>query len=225
MPLLTVRRPQGAGLENPSYGGVSADAAVPGGAAMRNPNYTAGGDYGFGGLASAAPRGDVGYAAPPPASSPDGYNAAFGAAELGRSRMGAGGYGAVGAGGPEEESGYITTSTERFGPGDGIVGVTFRPVSCSDWFFMGLSNITQNHHGGPDQHYDDIDYCIGIMGNGKASARENEDEVFKDFQPPKGPAFKDLPAFLEHVVRDMAAKAKPDESKAEDEGGAAPMAE
>ena len=50
-------------------------------------------------------------------------------------------------------------------------------------------------------------------------------EVFKDFQPPKGPAFKDLPAFLEHVVRDMAAKAKPDESKAEDEGGAAPMAE
>lgn len=42
---------------------------------------------------------------------------------------------------------------------------------------MGISNCNKNHHGGRDQHYDDVDYCIGVMGHGKASARENEDEV------------------------------------------------
>ena len=36
---------------------------------------------------------------------------------------------------------------------------------------LGLSNVNENHHGGRDQHYDDVDFCIGVMGHGKVSAR------------------------------------------------------
>eukprot|EP00040_Diaphanoeca_grandis_P022595 m.121849 g.121849 ORF g.121849 m.121849 type:complete len:437 (-) comp28882_c1_seq1:114-1424(-) len=73
--------------------------------------------------------------------------------------------------------GFITISNECFKKGEGVTGVTFQPCQDDEWFFMGLSNVGKNHHGKRDQHYDDIDYCIGVMGHGKATARENEDEV------------------------------------------------
>eukprot|EP00041_Stephanoeca_diplocostata_P034770 m.1202457 g.1202457 ORF g.1202457 m.1202457 type:complete len:357 (+) comp24576_c0_seq59:1024-2094(+) len=76
-----------------------------------------------------------------------------------------------------DHNGYIQISEKCFTTDEGIVGVTFQPCQQDEWFFMGVSNINDNHHGKRDQHYDDMDYCIGVMGHGKASARENEDEV------------------------------------------------
>ena len=78
------------------------------------------------------------------------------------------------------DDGFITISRTSFNPKEKkavIKGVTFEPAQTDEWFFMGLSNITQNHHGNRDQHYDDIDFCIFIMGHGQATARENEEEV------------------------------------------------
>lgn len=55
------------------------------------------------------------------------------------------------------------------------------------WFFIGLSNVQENYHGRRDSHYDDIDFCIFCMGNGKATARECEDEVgpYVKYEPGK----------------------------------------
>mmetsp|Transcript_23455 Transcript_23455/g.61435 ORF Transcript_23455/g.61435 Transcript_23455/m.61435 type:complete len:471 (+) Transcript_23455:279-1691(+) len=76
-----------------------------------------------------------------------------------------------------DSEGFIQISKSSFQVDDGIYGVTFQPCQNDQWFFMGLSNIHQNHHGRRDCHYDDIDFCISVMGHGKATARENEDEV------------------------------------------------
>eukprot|EP00037_Helgoeca_nana_P019170 m.185961 g.185961 ORF g.185961 m.185961 type:complete len:472 (-) comp24749_c1_seq5:23-1438(-) len=86
---------------------------------------------------------------------------------------------------PAESEGFIQISQKSFTCDDGVCGVTFQPCQKDQWFFMGLSNILQNHHGRRDRHYDDMDYSIGVMGHGKATARENEDEVgpYIDYKP------------------------------------------
>lgn len=75
------------------------------------------------------------------------------------------------------DEGFITISRQPFNPKQGIKGVSFEPAQTDEWFFSGISNIQQNHHGKRDQHYDDIDYCLFFMGNAKATARENEEDV------------------------------------------------
>eukprot|EP00039_Didymoeca_costata_P006770 m.93130 g.93130 ORF g.93130 m.93130 type:complete len:409 (+) comp13384_c0_seq3:141-1367(+) len=111
-----------------------------------------------------------------------------------------GGYVALHNGQDPGDEGFITISKTSFTPKQGIKGVSFQPCQTSEWFFMGLSNITQNQHGKKDQHYDDIDYCIFIMGHGKATARENEDEVGPYIEYQAGDLFEIKVNMKSHAV-------------------------
>lgn len=127
-------------MENPGYDlAQSPRSQARGMDGMMNPGYDLGGGGGGGGREGyAVPDGMVDYS------------------------VGAGGGGDIdyvelsGAANPGDE-GFITTSKTSFNPKDKkapIKGVTFEPCQTDEWFFMGLSNITQNHHGKKDQHYD-----------------------------------------------------------------------
>ena len=127
-------------MENPGYDlAQSPRSQARGMDGMMNPGYDLGGGGGGGGREGyAVPDGMVDYS------------------------VGAGGGGDIdyvelsGAANPGDE-GFITTSKTSFNPKDKkapIKGVTFEPCQTDEWFFMGLSNITQNHHGEKDQHYD-----------------------------------------------------------------------
>eukprot|EP00038_Savillea_parva_P013493 m.211114 g.211114 ORF g.211114 m.211114 type:complete len:419 (-) comp25369_c0_seq1:29-1285(-) len=132
------------------------------GGAMANPGYSSAASMRGSGVMA-----NPGYVAPPVSSTGAGPSAAGPSTSAGSSAAVA----------TTESEGFIQISKTSFTPADGIYGVTFQPCQTDQWFFMGLSNILQNHHGRRDCHFDDIDFCIAVMGHGKATARENEDEV------------------------------------------------